>query len=312
MTNERPDQEQSSTDASSSEIVNSSSCFPLPMEVEQTVKGNHNQAIGEMSDGSAIGSVQGAVFNISSSTITNLTGSGDISYQEAAHQPPIPNKNARVDDEPTKKIILVLAANPKGTPALRLEEEVRSLQMGLERSRYRDRFLLKQRWAVTARDMRRALLDDQPQIVHFSGHGVGTEDSDPQEFSARKATVVTDSTVEPEGLMLEDEIGQPKLVSGEALSSLFALFSNQVECVVLNACYSEVQARAIAQHIPYAVGMRRAIGNEAAIEFATGFYDALLAGRSVEFAHKLGCSAIQMAGIPEHLTPKLISRGGSN
>lgn len=312
MTNERPDQEQASTDASSSEIVNSSSCSHPPSEVEQPVGGNHNQASGEMSGEPAIGSVQGAVFNISNSTITNLTGSGDISYQEAAHQSPIPSKNNQAGDEPPIKIILVLAANPKGTPALRLEEEVRSLQMGLERSRYRDRFLLKQRWAVTARDMRRALLDDQPQIVHFLGHGVGTEDSDKQELSARKATVVMDSTVEPEGLMLEDEIGQPKLVSGEALSSLFALFSNQVECVVLNACYSEVQARAIAQHIPYAVGMRRAIGDKAAIEFATGFYDALLAGRSVEFAYKLGCSAIQMAGISEHLTPKLVSRGSSD
>jgi hypothetical protein len=105
--------------------------------------------------------------------------------------------------------------------------------------------------------------------------------------------------------MFEDEAGQPKLVSAEAISSLFALFSDQVECVVLNACYSETQAKAIAQHIPYVVGMKRAIGDKAAIEFAIGFYDAILAGRDVEFAYKLGCSAIQMAGIPEELTPVL-------
>jgi hypothetical protein len=49
----------------------------------------------------------------------------------------------------------------------------------------------------------------------------------------------------------------------------------------------------------------RSIGDRAAIEFSIGFYDALLAGRPVDFAHKLGCSAIQMAGIPEHLTPVL-------
>jgi hypothetical protein len=42
------------------------------------------------------------------------------------------------------------------------------------------------------------------------------------------------------------------------------------------------------------------IGDQAAIEFSIGFYDALLAGRPVDFAYKLGCSAIQMAGIPEH------------
>jgi hypothetical protein len=155
--------------------------------------------------------------------------------------------------------------------------------------------------------MRRALLDCQPQIVHFSGHGVGIEDVGPP--STRKLAAVSNSTTEPEGLMFEDETGQPKLVSGEAISSLFALFSDQIECVVLNACYSETQAKAIAQYMPYVVGMKQAIGDKAAIEFAIGFYDALLAGRSIEFAHQLGCSAIQMAGIPEHLTPVLIQKG---
>jgi len=33
--------------------------------------------------------------------------------------------------------------------------------------------------------------------------------------------------------------------------------------------------------------------------------DALGAGESIEFAYKLDCQAIQLAGIPEHLTPKL-------
>ncbi|WP_339381329.1 hypothetical protein [Brasilonema sp. UFV-L1] len=51
--------------------------------------------------------------------------------------------------------------------------------------------------------------------------------------------------------------------------------------------------------------MKKAIGDRAAIEFAVGFYDALGAGKSVEFAHKFGCAAIRLAGIPEQLTPTL-------
>jgi len=51
--------------------------------------------------------------------------------------------------------------------------------------------------------------------------------------------------------------------------------------------------------------MNQAIGDRAAIEFAVSFYDALGVGRDVEFAYKLGCNAIQIAGIPEHLTPVL-------
>lgn len=159
-----------------------------------------------------------------------------------------------------------------------------------------------ERWAATVTDMRRALLDCQPQIVHFSGYGVGTENSGDEPSSTRKFTVIPNPKAEPEGLIFEDETGEPKLVSGEVIANLFALFSNQIECVLLDVCYSEVQARAIAHHIPCVVGMKRAIEDKAAIEFAIGFYDVILAGRDMEFAHKLGCSAIQMVGIPKQLT----------
>ncbi len=282
----------------------------LQEDTSNSKPGNQsNQTIGQFSGGTAIGNVQGSVFNIADSSITNLTGSGEIHYQEASHRPPDRAKEAKgVDRFQLSKTILVLAANPKGTTPLRLGEEVRSLRLGLERSQNRDRFELQERWAATVTDMRRALLDYHPQIVHFSGHGVGTEAVGQEGLSTRKLSVVSNSSTEPEGLMFEDETGQPKLVSAEAIASLFALFADQVECVVLNACYSEVQARAIAQHIPYVVGMKRAIGDQAAIEFAIGFYDAILAGRDVEFAYKLGCSAIQIAGIPEHLTPTLKQR----
>jgi len=97
-----------------------------------------------------------------------------------------------------------------------------------------------------------------------------------------------------------------RLVDTIALAKLFELFaSKEVECVVLNACYSEVQATAIAKHIPYVIGMNKEIGDKAAIKFATGFYSALGAGESVEFAYKLGCNVIQLDGIPENLTPVL-------
>jgi hypothetical protein len=261
-------------------------------QIVQTVIGKQNLVIGQVSGGQVFG---------------NITGTVQIgqSVSQTAATPASALDSTTKDVPPSIKTILVLAANPKGTNPLRLGEEVREIQTGLARLQYRDRFKIEQRWAVTPKDVRRALLDCQPQIVHFSGHGVGVEDSGDQPQSARKLSAVLEAMTEPEGLMFEDEIGQPQLVSSEAIANLFALFADQVECVVLNACYSATQADAIAQHIPYVVGMKQAIGDRAAIEFAIGFYDALLAGRSVEFAYKLGCSAIQMDGIPEHLTPAL-------
>lgn len=182
----------------------------------------------------------------------------------------------------TVKTILILVSNPKTTSSLRLDEEVREIDAGLQRAKKRELFDLKQRLAVRVQDIYQALLDFKPQYVHFSGHGSGDD-----------------------GLVLEDETGNVRLVDTVALAFLFKLFASNIECVVLNACYSEVQASAIAQHIPYVIGMNKAIGDKAAIKFATGFYSALGAGESVEFAYKLGCSVIQLDGILEHLTPTL-------
>jgi hypothetical protein len=177
------------------------------------------------------------------------------------------------------KTILLLAANPRQTSQLRLDEEVREIDEGLRRANKREQFKLEQKWAVRSRDFYRAILDTQPQIVHFCGHGAGED-----------------------GIVLEDDTGQIAFVQADALSGMFKLFARKgVECVLLNACYSEVQAEAISQHIEYVIGMNRKIGDKAAINFAVAFYDALAAGEEVEFAYELGCS--QLFGLKEHQTP---------
>lgn len=184
-----------------------------------------------------------------------------------------------------KKTILFLAANPKNSTPLRLEEEVKEIDEGLQRAKKREKFRLEQKWAVTHRDFRRAVLELDPQIVHFSGHGAGEE-----------------------GLVLEDEAGQAQFLGADGLEKLFKLFADQIECVILNACYSDVQAEAIAHYIPYVIGMRQAVGDRAAQEFAVGFYDALGAGKPIEFAYEYACTSISMAGIPEDLNPVLKTR----
>ena len=110
-------------------------------------------------------------------------------------------------------------------------------------------------------------------------------------------------------MCFENEIGKRHDVQPDALAALFEQFADQVNCVVLNACYSDVQAKAIAEHINYVIGMNKVIGDKAAIAFALGFYGALGAGRTIEDAYKLGCVQIRLEGIPEHLTPVLIKKG---
>jgi hypothetical protein len=187
------------------------------------------------------------------------------------------------------KKILILSANPKDTSKLRLDEEVREIQAALKRANNRFEFEIVAHSALRVEDLRRALLDYQPAIVHFSGHGS-----------------------ENEGLTLENNSGFSQLVSTESLARLFKSFQEDVECVLLNACYSETQASSIHQYIDCVMGMSQAVGDKAAIKFAIGFYDALGAGKPYEVCFELGCASIDLEGIAESETPVIKIRRRSS
>lgn len=188
-----------------------------------------------------------------------------------------------------KVIILFLAANPKDSSKLRLDEEIREIHAKIRAAEFRDTFDLVSRWAVRPLDLLQAFNEVQPHIVHFSGHG------------SRKAELV-----------LEDDDGNAKLVSEAALVSLFKNVRDNIRLVLLNACHSEAQARAISQQVECTVGMSVTIGDEAAIVFASTFYGALAFGRSVGQAFEQGRTALMLQGIPEENTPVLLTRPGSD
>ena len=181
--------------------------------------------------------------------------------------------------------VLVLTANPHlpDQAPLRLDAEVRQIEEALQRAQQRDRFDISTQLATRTTDLRRALLDHRPQIVHFSGHGTGER-----------------------GLVLETEAGQKQLVRTEAITQLFEAFSSgEIECVLLNACYSEVQAVAIHQFVDCVIGMNQPIGDRAAQQFSEGFYDALGAGKPYDEAFKIGCSAIALDSSSDAKVPVL-------
>ncbi|WP_256091070.1 CHAT domain-containing protein [Nostoc sp. KVJ20] len=178
--------------------------------------------------------------------------------------------------------ILFLAADPSNATRLRLGQELRDIRERLQLARERDRFILDSRESVRPGDISQAIFDVEPQIVHFSGHGTSTGE-----------------------LCFEDLLGKYQPVQPDALAALFELVADQINCVLLNACYSEAQAKAIAQHISFVIGMNKEIGDQAAIAFAVGFYKALAARRTIDQAYKFGCVEIRLQGISEHLTPVL-------
>jgi AAA-like domain/CHAT domain len=204
--------------------------------------------------------------------------------------------------------ILFLAANPKNTGTLGLTTEIEEIRKELRSSEQRECFELEQRFNVRPENLQQAFYDVHPQIVHFSGHGLGTETGKQSTQGMRDISALPESEAEPEGLVFEDALGQINLVNTKTISDLFECFADEVECVVLNACYSVKQAEAIAQYIPYVIGMNRAVGDTAARVFAVGFYKALGDGRDIEVAFKLACNQIALNKIPEELTPILKRR----
>ena len=181
--------------------------------------------------------------------------------------------------------ILVLAASPENQTRLNLEKEVKEIDLALRLGKHREQFTLDQRWGVSRGELQDILLDVEPDIVHFCGHGAAEQ-----------------------GLVLQNEQQQAQLVSTTALAKLFELInkhSKPIPCIVLNACYSEVQADAMCPFIDYIIGMDKAIGDQAAINFSKGFYRSLSNGLSYDAAFDFGCNAIDLNNIPEHLTPVL-------
>lgn len=185
--------------------------------------------------------------------------------------------------------ILFFAANPMGTPRLMLDEEIRAITSKIRAAEYRDLLEVVSAWAVRPDDLLQMLNQHKPHIVHFSGHG------------SRSGEII----------LVDEKKGVPKPVSAEALKALFEVLRDNVRIVVLNACYSRIQAEAIAQVIDCVVGMSSSIDDQAAIVFAASFYRALAFGRSVREAFEQGKVALQLEGMAQDAgIPEIVVRRG--
>ncbi|OKH34387.1 hypothetical protein NIES2101_39065 [Calothrix sp. HK-06] len=184
--------------------------------------------------------------------------------------------------------ILVLTAIPYG---LRLDREIREIEDAIKRAVKRDSYEIKIRTAVRTQDIRRAIAEEQPSIVHFCGHGL-----------------------EDGSLLLEDDGGNNQPVPPRGLVSLFRLHAERVKCVLLNACYSSKSAEAIGKHVNYVIGMNQPIQDRAAIVFAQGFYDGLgydnVNNQAViKRAYDEGIVAIELENLLQDAVPSLWENG---
>lgn len=168
--------------------------------------------------------------------------------------------------------VLILAANPAGTETLRIDHEIREVDRTIRSGKDRDNIGVSIRLAVGPADIIQALLDEEPRLVHFAGHGGGPDGS----------------------IAAEDDYGLARVIPVDGLVDLFRTFGQSVHCVLVNACDTELLARELSVVVPYAIGMRQPVRDGSSIRFSAGFYQALAAGKSIEEAFQLGVIRLKM------------------
>ena len=181
-----------------------------------------------------------------------------------------------------------LSCPPNGrNPRLQLDEDVRRTQEAIRAARYRDTLTFDFCLAARPNDLLRAMEEMRPRVVHFSGHG------------------------DSRGLVLVSRDGRrPQHVDGATLERLFRLFRGKVRVVVLNACFSLPQARAIANVVGCAIGTDGRLSDAAAITFGAEFYRALGFGRSVKAAFDQASVALEMNHREQRILPELVTGPG--
>jgi hypothetical protein len=181
----------------------------------------------------------------------------------------------------TRMKLLFVAAGPRDETRLRLDAEHRDIKARLRASTARDQTVIETALAARPTDLVDELNRFQPTILHLSGHGG------------------------PTGIALEGASGNATELTTEQLLSLIRVSNPGLRLVVLNTCESARQAQPITTHVDAAIGMTRAIGDDAARTFSSQLYSSLAEGVPLERAFEQAKLQISLAGFDEEETPSL-------
>jgi hypothetical protein len=187
--------------------------------------------------------------------------------------------------------VLYLMANPIRKHSLRVDAEVKAVNVEIKRSKFRDNISLHQSPAADFDDILHGLNDHSPRIVHFSGHG-------------NAGGVAMDG-----GGMKRVKT---KFVTFAMLGKAFSATDTPPEVVVLNACQSAGARQALLGTAKAVIVMQDTVSDIAAVAFATKFYGAIASGQSLQAAFDQGRVAVEAVSLDEASTPTLITANGVN
>jgi CHAT domain-containing protein len=204
----------------------------------------------------------------------------------------------KVDANSLTSKILFLASNPSSTTKLKLADEFQQVHAALQEAKLSSQFVLKQSWFATPSKLMNGLEDEQPRILHFSGHGKALSGKQ-SEIEAQYGLHLPGA-----GILMQDEQGKEGLVTPDALGQCFGYLKAQgytPEIVLLNACHSESQAYALAQYAQYVIGTSHEVKDDASIAFARAFYEGLGKGQDVPQAFSRAKALVAMNDLPNEV-----------
>jgi hypothetical protein len=161
--------------------------------------------------------------------------------------------------------ILIIQANPRGEVFLELKDEYLKIEQSLREVGAPPHKIVWES-GVRRRDLLPRLRQHRPDIVHFSGHG------DPDNGE----------------ILFEDRNGETAAITPRDLTDVFRRAeidsTNRIKLVVLNSCFSKIQAEAVAKVIPVVIGTTTEIEDDSALRFSELFYAELGRGFSIQKA----------------------------
>jgi hypothetical protein len=187
------------------------------------------------------------------------------------------------------KTLLFMGANPPGTRVLQLEIEHSRIA-----TKINNRFRIEVEKFLSAGEIPELIISKSPSIIHFSGHGKDPDGNEQGQSDGTTRAIGQLKSADSTGgiVVFDDDMRGLKVVDNEALDFMFqnitTNFNIPIEVVVFNSCYSESQAKVIGKYVPYVVGSARAIGDDVAIAFASGFYFGMSQGLTIEKAFSSG------------------------
>ena len=195
-------------------------------------------------------------------------------------------KNFQTSDSKPLRI-LFLSANTEVSNRIRIDKEYKAITEELNKAIDTNQINLATRLAVDLNSLMNAIIEFNPNILHFSGHG------------------------SIDGIELEGE-NHPFFLKNDSLDKLIEILTSNLDCIVLNSCYSEGQALKLTQRIRTVIGMGDSIDDKAALLFSKGFYKGVAGNIGFSKSYELGKQMISTYDYDESEIPKLFLKDESN